>query len=185
LRTSGEHVVFCQTGDPSPESFDLQYERLIKCTEARLMPTSSQQKYRKKGGVSKLAITYAILAAIATAINIGAQDVSLRIYSGQFSIAVSVAVGTIVGLIAKYILDKKYIFSFKAKDAAHDVRTFVAYAAMGLVTTAIFWSFEFGFNQMFHTKEARFTGAVIGLAIGYISKYMLDRKFVFVSAEVE
>jgi putative flippase GtrA len=145
------------------------------------MSIRSQQKSPRKNGVSKLAMTYAVLAAIATAINIATQDLSLRIYADRYSIAISVAIGTITGLVAKYILDKKYIFAFKAENAAHDARTFVVYAAMGLVTTAIFWSFEFGFNQIFHTKEARFTGAVIGLAIGYISKYMLDRKFVFVT----
>ncbi|TKC91855.1 GtrA family protein [Trinickia terrae] len=135
--------------------------------------------------MSKLAITYAALAAIATVVNIAAQDISLRLYSGAFSIFASVAVGTIAGLAAKYVLDKKYIFSFKPRSAAHDVQTFIAYAAMGLVTTAIFWSFEFGFDQIFHTKEARFLGAVIGLAIGYVSKYMLDRKFVFGGAKSE
>ncbi len=138
-----------------------------------------QQTSARHNGMSKLAVTYAVLAAIATAINIAAQDLSLRAYTGPFSVLASVAVGTVVGLIAKYALDKRYIFSFKPKSAAHDIRTFIAYAAMGVVTTAIFWSFEFGFNHVFHTKEARFAGAVIGLAIGYVSKYMLDRKFVF------
>jgi putative flippase GtrA len=138
-----------------------------------------QRNRPRHGSAPRLAFIYAVLAAIATVGNIVAQDVSLRLYTGTRAIFVSVLVGTIVGLIVKYALDKKYIFLFKPKNAAHDVWTFVVYAAMGVVTTAIFWSFEFGFNHIFHTKEARFLGGVIGLAIGYVSKYWLDRKFVF------
>jgi hypothetical protein len=124
-------------------------------------------------------LIYAVLAAIATVGNIVAQDISLWLYTGTRAIFVSVLVGTIVGLIIKYALDKKYIFLFKPKSAAHDVWIFVIYAAMGVITTVIFWSFEFGFNHIFHTKEARFLGGVIGLAIGYVSKYWLDKRFVF------
>lgn len=127
----------------------------------------------------KLAITYAILALIATAANIGAQDLVIRSYSGTFNVSISVAIGTGVGLIVKYILDKRYIFRFRARDAVHDSRTFVLYTVMGLATTIIFWGFEFGFHQIFQTKEMRYLGGVIGLAIGYLSKYHLDKRFVF------
>ncbi|MBK3808790.1 GtrA family protein [Paraburkholderia aspalathi] len=139
----------------------------------------SQNKSSRRYRASRLAIVYAILAVIATGANIGAQDISLRLYSDTYSVFISVAVGTIVGLVVKYALDKKYIFSFKPENAAHDAKTFIVYTSMGLITTAIFWSFEFGFNHIFHTKEARFVGAIIGLSIGYVSKYLLDRKFVF------
>jgi putative flippase GtrA len=50
---------------------------------------------------------------------------------------------------------------------------------MGLATTAIFWSVEFGFDRIFGTAHMRYVGAVIGLAIGYIVKYYLDKRFVF------
>lgn len=130
----------------------------------------------------KLAITYAILALIATAANIGAQELFIRSYGGPFDIALSIAVGTAVGLIVKYILDKRYIFLFQARDAAHDTQTFVLYAVMGLATTIIFWGFEFGFNHLFHSKEMRYLGGVLGLAIGYLTKYHLDKRYVFRTA---
>jgi hypothetical protein len=38
---------------------------------------------------------------------------------------------------------------------------------------------EFGFDYLFKTTEARYIGACIGLAIGYIIKYRLDKRFVF------
>jgi putative flippase GtrA len=127
----------------------------------------------------KLALTYALLAMIATATNIGAQDLTVRLYSGAYAVLLSVAVGTGVGLIVKYVLDKRYIFRFRAKNVAHDSRTFVLYSLMGLATTVIFWGFEFGFNAVFQTKEMRYLGGIIGLAIGYLTKYHLDKRFVF------
>ena len=64
--------------------------------------------------LTKLAINYTIFALIATAANIGAQDIVIRTYSGALSILASVGVGTGVGLVVKYILDKRYIFRFRA-----------------------------------------------------------------------
>jgi putative flippase GtrA len=128
---------------------------------------------------NKLAINYAIFAFIATAANIGAQDLTVRSYSGSFNILVSLIVGTAVGLVVKYILDKRYIFRFRARSVAHDTQTFALYTVMGLATTVIFWSFEFGFHYIFETKEMRYLGGVIGLAIGYLTKYHLDKRYAF------
>ena len=127
----------------------------------------------------KLALTYAFLAVIATAANIGAQDLTIRLYAGAYPVLLSVAVGTGVGLVVKYMLDKRYIFRFSARNVAHDGWTFVLYTLMGLATTVIFWGFEFGFNAVFQTKEMRYLGGIIGLAIGYLTKYHLDKRFVF------
>lgn len=128
---------------------------------------------------SKLAINYAIFALIATAANIGAQDLVIRTYSGAFDILASVVVGTGVGLVVKYLLDKRYIFRFRARSVAHDTQTFALYTVMGLSTTVIFWGFEFGFQYIFETKEMRYLGGVIGLAIGYLAKYHLDKRYIF------
>lgn len=127
----------------------------------------------------KLTIRYVMFAVIATMANIGAQDIVIRGYSGTFDIAFSVAVGTVVGLVVKYMLDKRYIFCFQTRNTAHDIQTFSLYALMGLAMTAIFWGFEFGFHYAFHSKESRYLGGVIGLAIGYAIKYQLDKRYVF------
>lgn len=126
-----------------------------------------------------IAIKYIIFALIATVVNIGAQDIVIRNYIGAFDILISVVVGTSVGLVVKYILDKRYIFRFRARDVAHDGKTFVLYTLMGLATTVIFWGFEFGFDHIFETKEMRYLGGIIGLAIGYLTKYHLDKRYVF------
>lgn len=126
-----------------------------------------------------LALRYLFLALIATASNIGAQDVLIRLYHGPFAIEASVFFGTGVGLVVKYMLDKRYIFRFTARDSLHDAQTFVIYSAMGVATTLLFWTFEFGFNHIFHTKEMRYLGALIGLGLGYWAKYNLDKRYVF------
>ena len=133
---------------------------------------------------ANLAIYYAIFALIATAANIGAQDLVIRIYSGAFSILASVVIGTGVGLVVKYILDKRYIFDFRARSLAHDTQIFALYTVMGLATTAVFWGFEFYFDHIFETKEMRYLGGIIGLAIGYLSKYHLDKRYVFCTEDV-
>lgn len=130
----------------------------------------------------KLAVIYALLAVFATICNIAAQDIAIRSYLGPQSIIFSLTVGTGVGLMVKYALDKRYIFRFQARNAAHNGQTFLLYALMGLVTTTIFWGFEFAFEYAFASKEMRYLGGVIGLAIGYVAKYELDKRFVFRTA---
>jgi putative flippase GtrA len=122
-------------------------------------------------------ISYAAFALIATAANIGTQDLVSHI-SGDHLVW-SVMAGTFVGLLIKYVLDKRYIFRFRVRNAAHDGRVFFLYAMMGLLTTAVFWGFEFAFHYLFASKAMRYLGGVIGLAIGYFAKYHLDKHYVF------
>jgi len=127
----------------------------------------------------KLAITYALLALVATLVNIGTQDLAGRLYAGPFAIVLAMIAGTGAGLVVKYVLDKRYIFRFRARDLGHDSRTFALYTLMGLATTVIFWGFELGFEHLFASRGMRYLGAVIGLAIGYVTKYHLDKRYVF------
>ncbi len=128
----------------------------------------------------KLAFIYFYLAMVATAVNIVTQYIFLELYKGYYSIQISVLCGTAVGLIIKYILDKRYIFNFTTHGLKHNTKTFALYSAMGVVTTAIFWAFELIFHLIFNESATlRYLGGTIGLAIGYLSKYQLDKKFVF------
>ncbi|MBD3670832.1 MAG: GtrA family protein [Gammaproteobacteria bacterium] len=126
-----------------------------------------------------LALKYTIFAILATGANIGSQDISIRVYAGDYHILLSVIIGTGIGLVVKYLLDKRYIFAYQTRDLAHDSKTFFLYSLMGVVTTIIFWGFEFGFHWIFASKEMRYLGGVIGLAIGYWIKYELDKRYVF------
>ena len=122
---------------------------------------------------------YTWFAVIATATNIFCQDISIRIYDGRYGVFIAVAVGTAVALPVKYFLDKRYIFRFQITDVFHDTRIFFLYSSMGLITTAVFWVFEFSFHFIFESKEYRYLGGLIGLIIGYFAKYHLDKKYVF------
>ena len=127
----------------------------------------------------RLATLYTLFALLATAANIAAQDLWLRAWGGPFPIALSILAGTAIGLIVKYALDKRYIFRYKPQSASDDGKTFALYTLMGLATTVIFWGFEFGFHWAFGTNELRYLGGALGLAIGYLTKYQLDKRYVF------
>ena len=122
---------------------------------------------------------YTTFAIVATLCNILAQVICNYLYSGDFSILISIIIGTGFGLVVKYILDKKYIFYYVVKDKKEDSQKFILYSIMGVFTTLIFWGFEIGFDYIFDSEIAKYIGAIIGLSIGYITKYFLDKKFVF------
>lgn len=124
---------------------------------------------------------YALLAVLATAVNIGSQYVMIWLYAGPYAIPISIFVGTLVGLVLKYFLDKKYIFKFRTNNMSHDGKVFVLYTAMGVATTFVFWGVEYAFHWYFASELMRYVGGVIGLAIGYVIKYFLDKRYVFVS----
>jgi putative flippase GtrA len=92
--------------------------------------------------------------------------------------------GTLAGLVLKYILDKKYIFYHETKGKKDEGKKFFLYSLMGVFTTFIFWGFEIGFFYIFENQNAKYIGAVIGLSIGYITKYYLDKKYVFIDKKV-
>ncbi len=122
---------------------------------------------------------YTIFALFATVVNIGSQEIAITIYQGSFAIMLSILAGTAVGLVLKYWLDKRYIFQYQTQSIQHGSKTFTLYTIMGIVTTFIFWGFELAFEAIYGTKEMRYLGGVIGLAIGYYVKYQLDKRYVF------
>ena len=126
-----------------------------------------------------LLIRYSAFAVLATLANLGAQRVVLRLGDSAVHFGAAVLAGTALGLIVKYALDKRWIFADAETGLRAHGRKFSLYSAMGLVTTAIFWATETAFWLAFGTHAARETGAVLGLAVGYVVKYQLDRRFVF------
>lgn len=129
--------------------------------------------------VARLAVLYAVFALIAIAINIGCQAIVIWIYKGAYAVPLSVLVGTAAGLPVKYVLEKRHIFGFKSKNLAHDGRVFILYTFMGVFTTALFWGIEWGFHEAFQTDAMRYVGGAIGLTVGNIIKYHLDKRYVF------
>ena len=122
---------------------------------------------------------YILFAVIATIVNLLTQEITLGIFPMNGILYSSILAGTISGLLTKYILDKKYIFKSRATGLKNHSRLLALYTATGIVTTFIFWTTELGFEHAFGGKQMRYIGAIIGLSIGYASKFYLDRKYVF------
>lgn len=132
-----------------------------------------------------LIIRYSLFAVIATLANLGMQRAVLAFGDSAGLFAAAVLAGTAIGLVVKYVLDKRWIFFDTQTGLKAHSRKFTLYTAMGLITTAIFWGFETAFWLIWQTDGMRELGAVIGLAIGYVVKYNLDRRFVFTDARLE
>lgn len=130
-----------------------------------------------------ITIKYSAFAAISTLVNLLFQYLSFMFYSGMGSLYVAMFLGTMTGLVAKYILDKKWIFYHTPKDRKDDAKKFILYSLMGVVTTIIFWGTEMVFYYFLPHSYAKYWGALIGLGIGYVIKYFLDKKYVFVIRE--
>ena len=126
------------------------------------------------------AIKYIIFAVFSTLFNLLFQYFSFAIYMGWGSLYMAMFVGTLVGLVVKYILDKKFIFYHEVKDKKEDAKKFALYSLMGVFTTIIFWVTEISFDYFWKDPNAKYFGAVIGLSIGYVIKYFLDKRFVFI-----
>lgn len=131
-----------------------------------------------------LVLRYVLFAVIATIANLLTQRAVLSFGDEATHFAAAIGVGTMVGLVIKYVLDKRWIFFDRASRVSDHGRRFTRYTAMGLVTTAIFWSTETTFWLVWRTELMREAGAVLGLSVGYVVKYNLDRRFVFTDSRL-
>ncbi len=131
--------------------------------------------------VARIAFLYSAVAVLATVANLATQAISIWAYHGPYAIELSVLAGTAAGLPIKYVLEKRHIFGFESENLAHDGKLFFIYTFLGVFTTALFWGTEFAFQEVFGTDMMRYLGGAIGLTLGYIIKYHLDKRFVFVN----
>ena len=129
--------------------------------------------------LARLAAVYALISLLGSAANLLTQAAVVSLYDGAHAIELSVLVGTLMGYPIKYVLEKKHVFGFQAQSLGHDSRLFMLYGLMGLFTTFVFWGVEFAFQYVFGTDGMRYLGGAIGLTIGSIIKYKLDKRFVF------
>lgn len=127
-----------------------------------------------------IAIKYTLFALISTLLNLLFQYLSFQIYDRYGALYIAMFLGTLAGLITKYVLDKKFIFYHTPKDKKDDAKKFALYSFMGVFTTIIFWGTEIAFDRLLEGDYAKYIGAVIGLSIGYLIKYFLDKRFVFI-----
>lgn len=148
------------------------------------MRRESYRQFLNAPDTMKILLLYILFALLAMALNLASQELTLQIYGGAYSIYPAILAGTAAGLVSKYLLDKQFIFNARTSSLGHDLNRFLAYSLTGVITTLIFWGFELSFEFLFATREARYAGAVIGLSIGYLLKYQLDKRFVFLTGTV-
>ena len=74
---------------------------------------------------TKIIVSYSLIAGLSTLINIGSQILSMLFYTGIYSVEASIFIGTLAGLPLRYILEKRYIFSFLSRDMKHDSQLFI------------------------------------------------------------
>ncbi len=129
--------------------------------------------------LKSLAVRYTAFAVMATIANLAAQRVVLTFDASTRGFTLAILTGTIVGLLIKYVLDKRWIFHDTSRNFSASTYKFSLYTLMAIPTTLIFWVTEASFWYIWHTDLMRETGALIGLAAGYTVKFQLDRRYVF------
>ena len=126
-----------------------------------------------------LVFRYSFFAIIASLANLATQRGVLWFGNSGLVFTLAVGSGTLVGLVLKYLLDKRWIFGDSTSGLKSHGKKFSLYTIMGIITTAIFWVSETVFWLVWKTESMREIGALIGLSIGYVVKYRLDRRYVF------
>jgi len=124
-------------------------------------------------------ILYILFAIVATSANLFTQRVVLSFNNTNLFFIFALLIGTLVGLLIKFFLDKNWIFFDSSKGFKSQGKKFGRYTAMGIFSTIIFWGTESIFWFIWQKDNIREFGALLGLLIGYIIKYKLDKRFVF------
>ncbi|EYD76137.1 hypothetical protein Rumeso_02326 [Rubellimicrobium mesophilum DSM 19309] len=133
----------------------------------------------------RLVASYAGFALLATAVNLGTQRVLLGDSASPLRFLVALVAGTLAGMAVKYVLDSRWIFRAGPTSAATHGKRIGKYAGTSVVTTLVFWGSEAAFFAVSPTQGSREAGALLGLAVGYVLKYHLDRRLVFRAAPGE
>ncbi|MBA5800462.1 MULTISPECIES: GtrA family protein [Rhizobium] len=135
-------------------------------------------KSSQQGTGAGVATRYCAFAMLSTAANFAAQATVIQM-APSTSLMPSILTGTAAGFGLKYFLDKRWIFFDRYASHGDEMLKVALYGLFSVLTTLIFWGFEIAFWTIWKTEFAKYTGGAIGLALGYIAKYALDRKFVF------
>jgi putative flippase GtrA len=123
-------------------------------------------------------VRYVVFAVIATLANLATQEAVVR-SAPVAPLTLSILMGTAVGFILKYLLDKRWVFDDGYSGHRQELQKITLYGVISVITTLVFWGFEVAFWVIWRTDFAKYAGAVLGLTIGYAAKFVLDRTFIF------
>ena len=85
----------------------------------------------------KLPLLYATFALIATVANLLMQKTVFLFVEFAYTLFLAMFLGTLIGLVVKYVLDKKWIFRFTPDSKTEDLTTFLLYTGVGIFTTVL------------------------------------------------
>ncbi len=91
--------------------------------------------------------------------------------------------GVVVSYIVKFILDKFIVFQKKSTNLKQTSKEFIKYFLFAILTTVINLGGQYLLMQVFLLDYL--IAAIPPLAIGYIVKFLLDRKYVFPQKTVD
>lgn len=123
-------------------------------------------------------LRYVLAAVVSILANLLTQEATSQAFPLQ-PLMVAIVAGTLVGFGVKHVCDKLWTFREGYTTPLGEARRITLSGLFSVMTTLIFWGFELGFYAIWQTDTAKYSGAVLGLTIGYVIKYALDRRHVF------
>ncbi|MEM7710344.1 MAG: GtrA family protein [Pseudomonadota bacterium] len=128
-------------------------------------------------------LRYVLAAVVSILANLLTQEATSQALPLQ-PLMVAIVAGTLVGFGVKHVCDKLWTFREAYTTPLGEVRRVTVSGLFSVLTTLVFWGFELGFYAIWQTDTAKYLGAVLGLTIGYVIKYALDRRHVFQESTV-
>jgi putative flippase GtrA len=127
----------------------------------------------------KTAYLYTAIAVTASCVNLLLQFTFLKLYAAKYAIELSIVVATAIVLPFKYLADKKLIFKFATHGVKQDAKKFANYTFVSVFTVAIFWGIEYSAHLISDNAAIRYSAGAFGLALSFLMKYQLDKRYVF------
>ena len=139
------------------------------------VPATEERSFLAAHVIFTRYVFFAVLSGVA---NLAAQEIATRVVP-LAPLMLSVLIGTGVGFLTKYVMEKRWIFLDPYESHAAELRKITVYGLFGVGTTLLFWAIELGAWHVWGTVEAKYLGAALGLALGNWIKYVLDKHWVF------
>jgi len=127
----------------------------------------------------ELLFLYIVFAVIVSITNLSSQRLVLSFLTGNVGYFAALFIGTFIGVVLGYFLDKNWIFKDPVMSSGVIGKQFFWYAMTGAIHTPVFWLIESIFWFIWETDGMREVGAVLGLVIAYTLKYFILRRYVF------